>query len=209
MHRCMMAMHRFWNSPGPSRASLVVQTFLVPVQESLGFSLIVLTHRFTQFWAACTDASLICTVVVGSRSRGGITTSVLSNGGHKVLVLKKGNYFVREDYSSLEGSTVGGSSAVNWQACIRTPKKVLKEWSEEHRIFIFSSLEYLSAMETVCERIGVNENCTQEGLQNQVLRKGCQNLDLKVDYVPRNSSGNNHYCGSCGYGCPKGEKHGN
>ncbi|GAU24156.1 hypothetical protein TSUD_83910 [Trifolium subterraneum] len=67
-------------------------------------------------------------VVVGSRSRGGITTSVLSNGGHKVLVLKKGNYFVREDYSSLEGSTVGGSSAVNWQACIRTPKKVLKEW---------------------------------------------------------------------------------
>ncbi|CAJ2679305.1 unnamed protein product [Trifolium pratense] len=140
-------------------------------------------------------------VVVGSGSGGGVAAYVLSNAGHKVLVLEKGNYFVPEDYSSLEGpsmdqqyecggmlasvdsrilvlagSTVGGGSAVNWSACIRTPKKVLKEWSEEHKLSIFSSLEYLSAMETV------------------------------FDYVPRNSSGNNHYCGSCGYGCPKGEK---
>ncbi|KAJ6696075.1 LONG-CHAIN-ALCOHOL OXIDASE [Salix koriyanagi] len=157
-------------------------------------------------------------VIVGSGCGGGVAAAVLATSGQKVFVIEKGNYYTATDYSVLEGPSMdqlyesggklvttdaemlilAGGSVVNWSASIKTKTK---------KIPLFGSFEYLSAMDVVCTKIGVTESWEEEGFQNQVLQKGCASLGIRVKTVPRNSS-KRHYCGSCGYGCLKGEKKG-
>ncbi|CAF2310299.1 hypothetical protein YC2023_121366 [Brassica napus] len=171
-------------------------------------------------------------VVIGSGCGGGVAAANLAKSGLKVIVVEKGNYFVPQDYSTLEGpsmfemfeangllmthdgrfrfmagSTLGGGSVVNWAASLKTPDAIIEEWSVDRGIATFAREGYTAAMESVCKRICVTERVIREGFQNQILRKGCEKLGLDVTVVPRNSS-EEHYCGSCSFGCKTGDKRG-
>ncbi|PIN26290.1 Glucose dehydrogenase/choline dehydrogenase/mandelonitrile lyase (GMC oxidoreductase family) [Handroanthus impetiginosus] len=169
-------------------------------------------------------------VVVGSGSGGGVVAGVLAEAGYKVLVLEKGSYLARKNLSLLEGeamdqmylghgilgtenmdilllagSTVGGGSTINWSASIRTPPHVIKDWSENYNLEFFDSKVYQKALDVVCEKMGVQMEIEDEGFNNMILRKGCENLGYPVETIPRNAP-SDHYCGWCSLGCRDGRK---
>lgn len=171
-------------------------------------------------------------VVVGSGSGGGVVAGVLATAGYKVLVLEKGNYHARDNLTLLEGpsmdqmylsgglvatentsvlllagSTVGGGSTINWSASVPTPQHVIDEWSNHYELELFDSKLYREALDVVCQRMGVQSEIHEEGMNNAVLRKGCQELGYPVKNIPRNSPPD-HYCGWCCLGCKDGRKKG-
>ncbi|XP_055822188.1 long-chain-alcohol oxidase FAO4A-like [Solanum dulcamara] len=135
-------------------------------------------------------------VVVGSGSGGGVIAGILANAGHKVLVLEKGSYLARTNLSLLE-----------WPSMDQTPQHVLKEWSESYKLKLFQSEFYKGAMKIVCAKMGVQCEIEDEGFQNMILRKGCQELGYPVETIPTNAP-SDHYCGWCSLGCKDGRKKG-
>ncbi|PIN12553.1 Glucose dehydrogenase/choline dehydrogenase/mandelonitrile lyase (GMC oxidoreductase family) [Handroanthus impetiginosus] len=171
-------------------------------------------------------------VVVGSGSGGGVIAGVLAKAGYKVLVLERGSYLARRNLSLLEGealdqmylgngiigtdnmdvlllagSTVGGGSMINWSASIQTPSHVRKEWSEKYGLQLFKSKAYEQALDVVSRKMGVQSEVEQEGFNNMILRKGCENLGYHIESVAINAP-SDHYCGWCCFGCKDGRKKG-
>jgi choline dehydrogenase-like flavoprotein len=170
-------------------------------------------------------------VVVGSGAGGGVVAAELAAAGKEVVILEKGGYFSESDFTGVEaqatpelylrrgmlstsdlamivlaGSCLGGGTLVNWSTSLRTPPETLAEWEREYGLTGATSPEYARGFDAVERRLGVNTDDSAPNRNNAALQRGCEALGYRWATIPRNASGCEQRCGSCGFGCPHGRK---
>lgn len=170
-------------------------------------------------------------VVIGSGAGGAVVAAELAMAGKNVIVLEKGGYNHEGNFTQLEeqagtelflkrggmatkdlgvlimsGSTLGGSTIVNWMTCFRPSNDVLAEWDQysEMRGY-FTDQQLQQSFAAVEQRLGVNlEQSQRHNRPNQVLFDGATALGYHADANPRNAIGCEQRCGGCNFGCRNG-----
>ena len=168
--------------------------------------------------------------IVGSGAGGATSAEILSAAGFKVLLIEEGGLFTSSDFklqedeaypalyqeglgrmskdgaiTILQGRAVGGTTLVNWTSCFRTPEPTLAHWASEHGVRGHSSDELAPWFARMEERLGISPWAMPPNANNDVLRRGCEQLGLHWQVIPRNVRG----CwnlGYCGLGCPTNAK---
>lgn len=168
--------------------------------------------------------------IIGSGAGGGTTAEILSNAGYKVLLIEEGPLKTSSDFKMLEdqaytslyqeglgrmskdgaitilqGRAVGGTTLINWTSSFRTPDPTLVHWAAEHAVKGHSPAEMAPWFEQMERRLGVAPWQVPPNANNDVIRKGCQQLGYSWHVIPRNVRG----CwniGYCGMGCPSNAK---
>jgi len=169
-------------------------------------------------------------VIVGTGAGGGTSAEIFAKSGLKVLMIEEGplkssNSFVMDEnkaygdlyqesagrvtkdgsISILQGRCVGGTTVVNWTSSFRTPPQTLEHWSKEYQVKGCSEQELEPWFEKMEQRLNISPWQATPNDNNEVLRTGCENLDINWKAIPRNVKG----CwnlGYCGMGCPTNAK---
>lgn len=168
--------------------------------------------------------------IVGSGAGGATSAEILSAAGFRVLLIEEGGLFTSSDFrmqeneayptlyqeglgrlskdgaiTILQGRAVGGTTLVNWTSSFRTPDQTLAHWASEHGVVGHNSRSMAPWFERMEQRLGVERWAAEPNANNDVLRRGCEELGLHWAVIPRNVRG----CwnlGYCGLGCPTNAK---
>jgi len=179
------------------------------------------------------DVQLSCDVcIIGSGAGGSVIAAELAAVGQRVIVLEAGGGEQAPDYtqrelesirglfldnglgatadlglSILAGGTLGGGTVVNWQTSLRLPDIVREEWSSASGCAHFAGDAFTRSLDAVCARIGAGTGESTVNANNDVLRRGCEQLGWHHSSIPRNSRGcDAGQCGYCIFGCRHGGK---
>jgi len=139
--------------------------------------------------------------IVGSGAGGGVIAGELSKRGLKVVVLEAGGYYAEGDFNQLEmwayqnlywrggftptadgtvslisGATLGGGTTVNWHNCVRTPSWVRQQWEREYGLTGLAGDAFERQLDSVLERIGANDRCSDLNGPHQRLEEASKAL---------------------------------
>lgn len=168
--------------------------------------------------------------IVGSGAGGGTTAEILSAAGYKVLLIEEGPLKTSDDFrmqeaeayptlyqegigrmskdgaiTILQGRAVGGTTLVNWSSSFRTPAQTLSHWADAHGVKGHDPASMTPWFEQMEQRLGVAPWPVPPNANNDVIRRGCEQLGYHWAVIPRNVRG----CwnlGYCGMGCPTNAK---
>jgi choline dehydrogenase-like flavoprotein len=168
--------------------------------------------------------------VIGSGAGGATSAQMLSAAGYKVLLIEEGplktssDFHLLEDeaYASLyqeglgrmskdgaitilQGRAVGGTTLINWTSSFRTPPQTLAHWAAAHGVTGLGEQEMQPWFERIEHDLGITPWAMPANANNDVLRRGCEQLGYRWAVIPRNVRG----CwnlGYCGMGCPVNAK---
>lgn len=168
--------------------------------------------------------------VIGSGAGGATSAQMLSAAGFKVLLIEEGPLKTSSDFHLLEseayanlyqeglgrmskdgaitilqGRAVGGTTLVNWTSSFRTPPQTLSHWAKEHGVSGLDEAQMRPWFERIEQELGITPWALPPNANNDVLRRGCEQLGYRWAVIPRNVRG----CwnlGYCGMGCPVNAK---
>jgi choline dehydrogenase-like flavoprotein len=181
------------------------------------------------------DTSLEADVcIVGSGAGGGVMAGVLSERGLKVVVLEAGGYFDDADFSQLEipayqnlywrggprptgemnvtlqaGCCLGGGTVVNWSTSLHTTPWVREQWEREFGLEGLAGSDFDHHLDAVCERLNVNDRCSQLNGAQQRMKVGAEKLGWSFRLAQRNTDERRYSfdtAGSMGFGDHTGAK---
>ncbi|HYP47548.1 MAG TPA: GMC family oxidoreductase [Thermoleophilaceae bacterium] len=172
--------------------------------------------------------------VVGSGAGGSVIAAQLAEAGHKVVVLEAGGHFDESDFNGQEvwayqnmywrggpnptadmnvalyaGSTYGGGTTINWTNCLRTKPWVRDEWAQEFGLEGLDSAEFDRHLDSVWERLQVNDRCSHLNGTQTRMKEGAEALGWSFKTITRNIDESRYdpdTAGYIGFGDPTGAK---
>ena len=162
--------------------------------------------------------------VVGSGAGGGVMAGELAQRGLKVVVLEAGGYFDDADFTQLElpayqnlywrggpsptadlnislqaGFCLGGGTVVNWTNALRTTPWVREQWEREFGLEGVAGGEFDRHLDSVSERLSVNDRCSELNGPQQRMRAGAQRLGWRFKFANRNTDEQRYSFETAGY----------